>query len=457
MASRRSEEENFVTDLVGKMTGMHLAVVVSAASLLLMSPPCQGAPNEAASRASAGPSSLESSAKCSPEVEKKLSSLQATWGDFRYTCRHGFAASLEFTPSGPLSRDWRRFVLQNAEIFGTTASDLEETNEQYTHYFWQTYRGVRTNGGEILAQQGSNTQVPSGLSAQIVDTKNWTVSTVPKISSAAASRIVMAAWNGALGSGVASIDDMWLLVGSMDGNQILYWTVLGSAPGNVLGPNLSNGPTRIGCEVNALDGSQLHDCARAVAPRDSALHFESGQQLILEVKPDKPTYFEGDEINFEVTIKNISSGSIRAIAPRIYSCAEDSRSTIKIDVRDVRNPEEAMGQYCPYMNDVFESGTADAMLEHTVVLLPGQKHSMRVPLQQSASQVRHFSCDFEKRGGGKFISIGNQLPNGRYRIQIRYAPKLDYYWGNWMQSRYGDIWTGTLASSEFDIQVQPRP
>ena len=200
MASRRTEKEAYFTDLVGKIFRIHLAVIVSAVSLLLMSPSCRAAPREAASPASAGPLSVENSAECSPEVAKKLSSLHATWGDFRFTCRQGLVVSLEFSLSGLLSRDWRRFVLQNAEIFGATASDLQEMNEQNSHYFWQTFRGIRTTGGSIYAEQGS-TQGPTGLRARIVDTTKWTVSTIPKISSATASRIVMFAWNDALGSG----------------------------------------------------------------------------------------------------------------------------------------------------------------------------------------------------------------------------------------------------------------
>src|SRR6185312_7377198 len=315
---------------------IHLATVVSA-SLLVMAP---------ISRAALGD---EGSKNCSPEIAKKLDTLKEPWGDFHFTCRRGVVASLEFSTATLLSRDWRKFVRQNAPIFGTTAAELEENIEQDSHYFWQTFKGVRTVGGSIYAVQ-RNTVDTNGISAHIVDTSKWTVDTVPKISSAAAGRLVMASWDGALGRGVASIDEMWLEVGIQDGKQILFWTVLGAAPGSDLGPNLSKGPTRIGCDVNALDGNQLFDCSREVRPKDPALHFISSRQLVLEVKPDKPAYFEGDEIGVEVTLENVSTGTIRAIMPRIFSCAEDSRSTIKIDVHDASKPQEVIGLYCPYMN-----------------------------------------------------------------------------------------------------------
>ena len=196
--------------------------------------------------------------------------------------------------------------------------------------------------------------------------------------------------------------------------------------------------------------------SRAVRLRVPALHFKSGNQLVLKAKPDKPIYLEGDAIGVDVTIKNRSVGTIRAIVPRIYFCAADSRSTIKIDAYDVKNPHAAIGQYCPYLNDAFELGSPAALLEHTVVLLPGQKYRVRVLLQQTASQMNAMSCDFEERNNGKYVAIGNRLPIGRYRIRIMYAPDFNYYWGHLMQSRYGDIWTGTLVASEFDLDIRPR-
>jgi hypothetical protein len=142
---------------------------------------------------------------CQQPVQRTIKLVRAApeWGDFKFECgrrlpfdKDGLVVAVEMRQESPIRKRWPEFVRQNSLIFGVDPlTVLAGSDDRWSPYVQQSWNGVNivsdSFGPLIRAGWSKDYYLATNWG---IDTRSWSLDSVPTINSSTASTIARKRW-----------------------------------------------------------------------------------------------------------------------------------------------------------------------------------------------------------------------------------------------------------------------